>query len=84
MQLAQEYWNSLQNTPQLKEAMKETEMEWRMLVNHLPPEFIALSAYRCEHRAQLAPKYCQYVHRPVILIIRAQERQLLSCWSRRS
>jgi hypothetical protein len=31
--------------------MKETEMEWRLLANHLPPEFIALSAYRCEQRA---------------------------------
>ena len=44
MQLAKEYWTSLRNTPQLKEAMKETEMEWRLLANHLPPEFIALSA----------------------------------------
>ena len=55
MQLAQEYWSSLQNSPQLIEAMKETEMEWHVLAYHLPPDFFALSAYRYVQRfSQLA------------------------------
>ena len=46
LELAKRYWTSLESTQKLRDAMKETEMEWRLLLNHLPPEYVALSAYR--------------------------------------
>lgn len=46
LELAKRYWGSLENTSKLQEAMREAEMEWRLLLNHLPPAFVALSGYR--------------------------------------
>ena len=46
LRLAKAYWNSLQGTAKLEEAKFEAQMEWQALLNHLPPRFVALSAYR--------------------------------------